>query len=334
MNMEQTINPSQTSGKSVKGAMRKAGAFFLILMVLELPLSFAIMLAQKNVSEEVGTLISVLTTQIYLLLAGLLFLLVTKTSLKHDLNLKNYKVSTFFLSILALITATPMATFLNIFSQLFVTNVANQALLGMTEILPVWLGVLIIGCLPGFVEELLFRGIMYSAFKKYSILVGIIISAFSFGIMHMNFNQMLYAIYLGIVFALIVEATGSLASSMVLHMLFNGANTLYVYILPKLYEFLGNYSSAYANLDVSEMMSATPQKSQILMMVVMMAPIAIGGVVLTILLLQAIAKINGRTLTMKSIVEKKTDENVKPVGVCLIFGWLFCLAFCIINLFE
>ena len=329
--MEETMNPLQTSGTFAKGAMKKAGVFFLILMVLELPLSLVILMLNNKVSQEVGTLISVLTTQLYLLLAGVVFLLVTRTSMKRDLDMKSYKVSTFFLSILALITATPMASFLNILSQLFVTNATNQAIFGMTEIIPIWLGILTIGCLPGFVEELLFRGIMYSAFKKHSILAGIIISAFSFGIMHMNFNQMLYAIYLGIVFALIVEATGSLASSMILHMLFNGVNTLYVYALPKLYEFLGQYSSAYENFDISDAMNVTPTKSQILMMVVMIAPIAIGGVVLTILLLKAIANLNGRTLTLKSIVEKKTAEKVKPVGVCLILGWLFCLAFCILN---
>ncbi len=38
-----------------------------------------------------------------------------------------------------------------------------------------------------------------------------------FRTLHLNFNQMPYAVYLGIVFALMVEATGSIYTSMLMH---------------------------------------------------------------------------------------------------------------------
>lgn len=205
----------------------------------------------------------------------------------------------------------------------------------VTQNVPMWLGVLIIGCLPGFVEETLYRGIIFTAFRKRSVLTGIVISALCFGLMHMNFNQMLYAIYLGVIFALIVEATGSLVSTMILHMLFNAVNTVYVYILPMYYEWMEKYSSEYASVDMESLFNTVPTTAQLMMTAAFLAPFAIGGLVLTILLLKAIAKQNGRTLTVASICGRKEEvKQTKPVNVFLILGWIFCLVICIGNLFA
>ena len=314
--------------------MTKASIFFFVVLILEIPLAILIGMLQNVMSAEYTSLISILVTQGYLLLSAIIYLIVTKTSPKRDLRVGKYKISTFFLSLILLVTAAPMASWLNVFSQLFAKNETSGAIFEVTEAVPMWLGILIIGFLPGFVEETLYRGIMFSAFRKRSILTGIVISALSFGLMHMNFNQMLYAVYLGIVFALVVEATGSLVSTMILHMLFNGINTMYVYILPKLYDFLAQYSEEYANINVDEMMNTQPQMSQLLAMLVVLAPFAVGGLVLTWLLLTAIAQINGRTLTWASLRGTKEEvAQTKPVNVFLILGWVFCLVMSVSALF-
>lgn len=322
-----------TPNSSGKDAMKTAGVFFFLLMILEIPISYVILALQNLFSAEYYTLISILATQGYLLLGALLYMVITKKRFAKDLQVKKYKISTFFLSLLLLITASPMASLLNVISQLFVKNTASTAIFSVTQTVPMWLGILIIGCLPGFIEETIYRGIIFTAFKKRSILTGIIISALSFGLMHMNFNQMPYAIYLGIIFALVVEATGSLVSTMILHMLFNAINTSYLYILPKLYEWLGKYSNEFANFDMDAAMSQTPSTTQIVAMIVMLLPMAIGGVVLTLLLLKAIAKINGRTFTWAIIKEKKSGmEQTKPLNVFLVLGWIFCMVMAISNM--
>ena len=74
-------------------------------------------------------------------------------------------------------------------------------------------------------------------------------------------------------------------------------------------------------------------KDQLLPMLVVLTPIAIGGLVLTLLLLKAIAHINGRTFTWEYIRRKKEDAaDTKPVNVFLILGWVFCLANAFLNL--
>lgn len=320
--------------QSAKQAMKRAGLFFFLLMVIEIPVSILIAIVQGRFSAEYWTLISILMTQGYLLLGAILYMLITKTRFGADLQVKKYRISTFFLSLVVLITAAPMASWLNVFSQFFATNSTSTAIFQVTEKVPMWLGIIIIGCLPGFIEETLYRGIVFSAFRKRSILTGVVISALSFGLMHMNFNQILYAIYLGAVFALVVEATGSIASTMILHMLFNAINTSYVYILPKMYEWLGQYSEQYANVDMETLFNQTPTSAQLIPMLAVLTPFAIGGVVLTVLLLKAIANINGRPFSWAYICGKREEvKQTKPVNIFLILGWIFCLVIATLSLF-
>lgn len=331
--LEETGIEREAKGKKVETAMKQAGLFFFLLMILELPYALLVNYVQMQFQLEYDTLISVLMTQGYLLIMAIVYIIVTKKSFTRDLHVCKYKVSTFFLSLVVLMVASPMATWLNVLSQLFAKNSTSGAIYDITRNVPAWLGIVIIGCLPGFVEETLYRGIMYSAFRQRSILTGVVISGLSFGLMHMNFNQILYAVYLGIVFALLVEATGSLVSSMILHMIFNGLNTSYLYLLPKLYDFLGKFSTEYANFNLETELAKTPERAQLYPMLEVLAPTAVGGIVLMILLLKFIAKLNGREFTWQSIrAPKKGTENVKPINVWVILGWIFCLVFACLDL--
>ncbi len=320
--------------KEINSAMKMAGLFFFLVMFMEIPLSFLVVLLQDVIPIEYSTIVSILMTQGYLLVCGMLYLFFARKSVGKDLMWNKYKVSSFFLSLVLLVCATPMATWLNLFSQFVAKNEISNAIYEVTKVIPMWLGIVVIGCLPGFIEELLYRGIVYHAFRKRSILTGVIVSALVFGLMHMNFNQIMYAVYLGIIFALVVEATGSLASSMILHMLFNAWNTAYVYILPKLYEFLGQYSAEYADVSMDELMNTTVSKQAILSSLLMMTPTAFIGLILTILLLRQIAKINGREFTWSYILGNREEvSQTSPINVPLILGCTFCIVIAITNLY-
>ena len=332
MDIQETEIINETS--MARKEMKKAGLFFFLLLLLEIPLSFLVAILQSIVPEDSRMLLSILFTQGYLLICGILFLILTRKKLKADMWVKKYKLSSFFLSLLVLLTAAPMANWLNVFSQLFAKNSVGMAIFEISNKVPMWLGILIIGFLPGFIEELLYRGIIFQAFRRRSVLTGILVSALSFGLMHMNFNQILYAIYLGIVFAFMVEATGSIASTMILHMLFNGANTCYMYILPKLYEFLGKYSSMYADVNLEDMLNQEVTTNQVLLSLAGLTPLAFGGVVLTVLLIRQIAKLNNRDISLKYMRgEERITKIVKPVTVCLVLGWIICLGSAILALF-
>lgn len=333
--MNENLNEIVTDGSDAKRAMKKVATYFLIVLVLQIPIGILVSKIIKSVPDNCASLVSVLLTQGYLLVSAIIYMIVTKTSLTKDLHVRKYKISTFFLSLVVLLAAAPMSSFLNIVSQLFAKNTTSTAIFNITEVLPLWAAILVVGCMPGFIEEVIFRGIIYSGFRKRSILTGMIISAVSFGFMHMNFNQMMYAVYLGIVFVLLNEATGSMASSMILHMIFNGYNTAVLFILPKLYEFLGQFSPEYANVNIEEAMGATPEKSQLFVMSAVIAPIAIAGCVGAWFLLKLIAKINGRELTWAKIRgDKEQTSLTKPINVIMILCWIFCFVMCVSALFA
>ena len=58
--------------------------------------------------------------------------------------------------------------------------------------------------------------------------------------MHMNLNQACYAFVIGIAFALLVEATGSIFSSILCHFVFNAQSVCIMYManyfMPQIYE--------------------------------------------------------------------------------------------------
>ena len=331
INMNDEIDENINTTLKVKKTIFQAGLFFFLLMILELPAARLVKTVQGMFPDDKSVLISILMTQGYLLLCAIVFILVTGRHVKKDLNMRSYKLSTFFLSLLILITASPMAAVLNLISQLFVSNDVSMAIFEVTKSVPPVAAVLIIGCLPGFIEELIYRGIMYSSFRKYSILTGAVVSALSFGLMHMNFNQIPYAIYLGLIFAFIVEATGSIFSTMILNMLFNAFNTAYLILLPKLFDWLEKMGQG-TGMSMEDALNQQVTKEQISVSLSFWGPGAVLGTMLVILIIRKISEINGNSLTWSRICEKNFDENeenavnVKPVNVFLILGWLFCIA--------
>ncbi|MBR1598024.1 MAG: CPBP family intramembrane metalloprotease [Lachnospiraceae bacterium] len=314
--------------------MKLAGLFFFLLMILEIPMALLIYAVQDMFPAEKETLISVLMTQGYLLAAALIYIVIRRKSFRNDLCVRSYKLSSFFLSVLVLICASPMANCLNVVSQFFTSNRASQAIFEITENVPAWLAIIIVGCLPGFVEETIYRGIIFSAFRKYSVLVGVIISALSFGLMHLNFNQMLYAVYLGIIFAFLVEATGSLTSTMILHMLFNAVNTGYLFLLPALLSKLKEMGVEEGNLSIQELLDKTPTNAELMSSLKFFLPLAAGGLFLTVVLIKQIAVLNGRELTWETICAKRegATDGARPINIWIILGWLFCLLISVRNI--
>ncbi|MBJ8082522.1 CPBP family intramembrane metalloprotease [Bacillus cereus group sp. N14] len=92
--------------------------------------------------------------------------------------------------------------------------------LGLQNSLQSIIYVLSVAIITPIKEEILYRGILYRFFeKKYSFLVGIIISSFIFGILHGGFP--VTAMIMGIVFAMLYKKTQSIVPSIILHIVWN-----------------------------------------------------------------------------------------------------------------
>lgn len=77
---------------------------------------------------------------------------------------------------------------------------------------------------PAIVEEMFFRGILFASLPRNK--KAVIITAVLFALIHMNFNQISYALMAGAIFGIMRYVTGSILPGMIVHMTINGTSVL------------------------------------------------------------------------------------------------------------
>ena len=153
-----------------------------------------------------------------------------RESMFDRLMFRRIKWSTLLMTILFVILISPLATLANAISLLFVENEVVESSVDVVG-LPFGVMLFLIAIMGPIFEEIAFRGVIFGGYRKScSLLAAVLTSALTFGLMHMNFNQMSYALVLGIAFALINEASGSIWCSIICHILINAKTTVALYI--------------------------------------------------------------------------------------------------------
>lgn len=98
------------------------------------------------------------------------------------------------------------------------------------------LGVVLYGVISPVVEEIVFRGVIYSRIKKfYSVPKAVIFSALLFGVFHANLPQFLYGTVMGALMAVCYEYCGCFAAPLLMHMAVN----LFVFLMSVASMFTG-----------------------------------------------------------------------------------------------
>lgn len=144
---------------------------------------------------------------------------------------RRIKISTVLMIALCTLLLMPLVAVLNALT-LFFTDNTMVAMEGDILEAPFLLMLFMIGIFGPFCEEFVFRGVMYRSHRRSEGrgIAAVFLSAFIFGLMHMNFNQALYAFGIGIFLALLVEAAGSLWASVCCHMFFNSFQVVLMYL--------------------------------------------------------------------------------------------------------
>jgi hypothetical protein len=87
---------------------------------------------------------------------------------------------------------------------------------------------------PGICEELFFRGMVMNAFEgRFGYRFAALLSALLFGIFHFNLANFLGPILLGVLFAWLVQVTGSIFAGMVGHAVNNGFAVILSYLITR-----------------------------------------------------------------------------------------------------
>ncbi len=164
-------------------------------------------------------------------LPALIFTLVSEKNPAAFLGFHVIKPGSLLMIALFTFLSHPLITILNLFTQFWVDNEVTVMIENMNVAqMPFELLYLSIGIIAPVVEEITCRGIFYRSYRKSgSAFKAMLLSAVIFAMVHMNFNQAAYAFVVGILAVLLVEATGSLWSSILYHGLINGSQAILMY---------------------------------------------------------------------------------------------------------
>ncbi|MCL2840441.1 MAG: CPBP family intramembrane metalloprotease [Defluviitaleaceae bacterium] len=125
------------------------------------------------------------------------------------------------------ITLVPVLTLVATISQLFftdyITETANEIVF---EYNLLW-ALFFIGIVPSFFEELVFRGVIFSGYKKAPVIQAALVNGLFFGIIHMNMQQFFFTAVAGFVWFLFVYYTRSIWAGIWAHII---NNTIQVFI--------------------------------------------------------------------------------------------------------
>lgn len=195
-------------------------AYFIISLVLSI--AFTLFIDFDNISlYYVDIIISCFCP----LIAGLFYILISRTSLSEIISVKYVKLK-IFLPLVFIGLALAMVA--NSASELLATNFSIFNLKnGVSTDFPsktpfeFILSAIAISITPALAEEFAFRGVFMGALRKFGDSFAIITSAIIFGAMHGNISQVPFAFILGLILGYAVCKTNSLITSIAIHFLNN-----------------------------------------------------------------------------------------------------------------
>lgn len=249
--------------------------------------------------------LNLIISQCILLIPALIYVLVMKIDIIKCIPYRKIKLSDAVSSLLIGYCLVPLVLLINVISSVFATNYLNSSTTEISQY-PFVIQLLLMAFLPTIAEEFVFRGLFYHSYRKNGILGAAILSGVIFGAIHLNINQFCYACVMGMVFALMVEITGSMFSSMLAHFAVNS----YSIIMLKLVSMSG---ISVQTEQASQQMMSQYSGVIILLQIAILAVTAIAFISIAYLLFMSMAKRNGRwdyfKLNMKKGLRPQNNEH-------------------------
>lgn len=295
---------------------KQGGKLYLTMMIVVIGLSLLIGLIPKLPVPDAGVTGDIAFSEAIFLIPVLVFLFMDRFEPLRGMRLRPIGAPTMLWTLLFTVLMMPIAVLLNLLTQLAVPN-AVAGTLGATTALPLWVSLLYFAVLPPLIEEFIFRGVLFQYFRSCGLFKTAMLTGLMFGLAHLNLNQFLYAFVLGIFWAFLDEATGSIYSSMLSHSLINGLNVAMVYI---------TVSNLPENMvgAVEQAQDAASVASLSLIYWIILSVVAGACAVLSIIIIRHLAKIRGNSQKFSDALRGKDrtggKEGRKGFSVPLLLG--------------
>ena len=309
--------------------VRKVNVFFPIFIVGYIALSIlagSVMAVLVNMGIPMPDWIQYVISEGIILVIAIIYMVVNRIDPMKDIPYKRIGFVDGILSLAAGYCMIPMVLFLNSITMLFSTNYLEE---GTTTLLtyPFFMQVILLAVIPPLVEELVFRGIFFGSYRKAGMSGAAIMSGLIFGCFHLNINQGLYAFAIGIVFAYMVEATGSLWSSVIAHFAINTYSIGVVQLL----KMTGIYASdgqAVGALEGEGELAASAGALATVMQLIVLLALATAFMMLAVLCIRIMAKRHGRLENIK--VRTEGIKGIKKyLSAPVVVGLTICICYMI-----
>jgi len=244
-----------------------------------------------------------------------------KETIWQRLHFNNVKPSTFLYVLLFTWLSMPLTTLINAISMLFVDNTVASLSEFMLEI-PFPIMLFLMAVTPAFCEEIVFRGVVYGGYRRGgNKFWAVILSGLMFGIMHMNLNQALYAFAIGILLALLFEATDSIVTTMLFHFIYNSQSCCLMYLMEAIVP--GTLAEASGMAVTSE---------ELYMMISVYLVLAAVFTPLAICMLYKIAKNENRVTQLKETLPGRQEGQFKIATVSYILASVIAVGYIVFDI--
>lgn len=310
--------------KKVKGATwffaSLIGVYLIVLAVLML----------SGLGGRISMIQNLLISQGMIFIPTLVYISITRCDIRETLRIRKTHWSAIFIVPVFVLALEPAMLVINSISLLWVDSATTELTEGLVAKYPFWVSTALMALTPCIVEELAYRGVILGSYRYSSRLWAIIVSGLLFGAMHMNFNQMAYAVVLGIMLGLLAEVTGSILPTMLAHFCFNEISVCIGYFLYHDSSLKKVAESASENIVTTK---------QLIITIVSMTPFAVGGLCVAFALLYALAVINCRKDEVLEMFRRKMrfaddgSEIRRPriISIPLVLSLAVCIGFMVIS---
>lgn len=308
--------------------IRGATWFFASLIVTYIIVIVVLMLS--GLGNKISMVQNLLISQGMIFVPTLIFIIITKCDIRETLRIRKTHWSAIFIVPFFVLALEPVMSVINSISLLWVDSATAELATDLVAKYPFWVSTALMALTPCIVEELAYRGVILGCYRYSSRIWAIVISGVLFGAMHMNFNQMAYAVVLGMMLGLLAEVTGSILPTMLAHFCFNEISVCISYFV---------YHNSALKSVVDSAAKNTVSTRELLITIVSLTPFAVGGLCVAFALLYALAVINGRKEEIFGMFRRQRgfaddgSEIKKPriISIPLVISLAVCIGFMIIG---
>lgn len=276
----------------------------------------------------------IIVSQATLILPTAIYMAWKRMNIAEAIRFKGIPISNVVLLVIFAYLISPLMQLINGLSMIYVKNNTATVMTEVAEKNSIFLSLFLIAFIPAVFEEMVYRGLIYNTYRKVTVVGGVLLSGFLFGVMHGNINQFSYAFVMGLIFALVIEATDSILSTMIIHLVINGNSVIMLYVAPFLLKLLEGLSGSelYSEANMAEAIARAEEQLTVGFLLKTYGITALVCTLLAFVVYRVIAKNTGRWDYIKEIFRrKKTEEKKSLFTPCLIIAILLCIALMVID---